>query len=511
MTIYRFNILFLFILLFGCTKNFEEINTNPNSPEKITNPGVLFTNIIKGSINDNFNNSYRMGVVVGDLHYNDFSGNFDNWVRTDASSLFLWNYYDYIRDINEVLSISEADGLNNYRGVALILRSWMFQNLTDLYGPIPFREAAEAKLQGITNPKYEEQQVVYSGILADLEQAVSLIGTTTENVDGDILFGGNLTRWRKFATGLMIRIALRQSKKVDPSSLLNNILSDPNKYPLMTSNADQVALEYIADSDGNSSPLFTRSSSDYVTSTRVSQNLVDYLKSIDDPRLAVYALPTQSSVTGLNPDPADFEYVGAVNREGPLADPREYSAPGILWAPRTYSPDLASRNAAQAIILTYSEEQFCLAEAAEKGYIGGGTVKAGEYYENGIADQFAYYALRVGDRYASSYLQLKGEDIIPPAGYYTQPKVAYAGTTNEKLEKIALQKWVSFYFVGFEAWFEWRRTGYPEITIGAEGPGFIARRCLYPADEVRINEEHYAQAVQWLGADDLKSKVWWDQ
>jgi hypothetical protein len=511
MTKYKPIIFLAFLFLAGCTKDFEEINTNPNSPDKITSPGVLFTNVIRGSVNGNFGSSYRMGVIAGDMNYNDFSGNFSNWVRADASGLFLWNYYDYIRDLNEVITIADADGLNNYKGVALVLRSWMFQNLTDLYGPIPFREAANAKLQGIASPKYEQQQAVYAGLLADLEEANTLLGSTSENVIGDIIFNSDISRWKKFSTGLMIRLLMRQSKQVDPSPALANILNNPAKYPLFTSNADQAALDYIADSDGNSMPLFTRSASDYVTSTRVSKNLVDNLKLLNDPRLPVYALPTQVSVVGADPDPANFEYVGGVNGNGPLSDPRNYSAPGMLWAPRSFSPDLASKDAAQGIILTYSEEQFNLAEAAEKGYISGGSTAAADYYLNGIEDQFNYYAERVGTRYAASYLKLNGEDVIPDNSYYTQPTVAYTGTQEEKLEKIARQKWLSLYFVGYEAWFEWRRTGFPEIVIGTQGPGYIARRALYPADETRINETNYAQAVQWLGADDLKTRVWWDK
>jgi hypothetical protein len=303
---------------------------------------------------------------------------------------------------------------------------------------------------------------------------------------------------------------MRQSKRVDPSAALSNIINNPAKYPLFESNADQAALQYLPDRS-NPMPLFTKSNSDYATSTRVSKNLVDYLKLLNDPRLPVYALPTQSSITGSDPDPADFEYAGAVNGNGPLSDPKDYSAPGMLWAPEQYNPTLASMNAAQGIILSYSEVQFNLAEAAEKGYIPGGSDAAEDYYLNGIEDQFAYYAERVGTRYASSYLKLKGEDVIPDNSYYTQPEVAYSGTTAEKLEKIALQKWLSLYMVGYEAWFEWRRTGFPEIVVGTQGPGFIARRALYPADETRINIDNYNEAVKWLGTDELKTHVWWDE
>ncbi len=507
------NKIILFVILFflaGCTKNFDEINTNPNNPDKVNNPGVLLTNVIRASVNASFANSFNRGSIAGDLLYNNFAGNFDNWVRADASGYFLWNYYDYIRDLNEVISISEASQLNNFKAVALILRAWMFQNLTDMYGPVPFRESANAKLKGINQPAFEQQETIYAGLLSDLEEASSLLDNSGENVLGDILFNSDISQWKKFSTGLMIRLLMRQSKRINPTAGLTNILNNPGKYPLFTSNADQAALQYMNDRV-NPMPLFLKSNSDYATSTRVSKNLVDYLKLLNDPRLPVYALPTQTSVVGPNPDPSSFEYKGGVNSTGPLTDPRNFSAPGMLWAPEQYSPSLASMNAAQGIIISYSEVQFNLAEAAEKGYIPGGSAAAEAYYLDGIRDQFTYYAERIGNRFANSDQKLKGEDVIPDDSYYSQPQVAYSGSGSEKLEKIALQKWLSLYMVGYEAWFEWRRVGFPNIVVGTDGPGYVARRCLYPSDETRINEANYKQAVNWLGSDELKTHVWWDE
>jgi len=498
----------LLLAFVSCTKDFEEINTNPNESETLTGPGLLLPNLLRSSINSSFNTSYQRGVIAGDLVYNDFSSNYSNWVRADAPGYFLWSNYDYIRELNEVISISERDQLNNFKGVALIMRAFLFQNLTDLYGPIPFREAASAKLEQIYKPRYEQQQAVYEGLLQDLEEASNLLGTTTENVLGDILFNGDISRWKKFATGLTIRLLIRQSKKADPTAALTNIINNPTQYPLFTSHEDQAALQYLEVWD-NSMPLYTRSNSDYATSTRVSKNLVDNLKLLNDPRLHVYALPTQTS-SNASDDPADYEYHGAVNAMGPLLNPADYSAPGMLWAPLQYN-SLASMTAAQALLLTYSEVQFNLAEAAEKGYIPGGSAAAETYYLNGIADQFEYYASRIGNRYESSFLKLSAADVLPDNSYYTQAEVAYTGTQEEKLTKIARQKWLSLYFVGYEAWSEWRRTGFPEIVVGTAGPGYIARRVMYPADEMRINEDNYNQAVQWLGADDLKTRLWWDE
>lgn len=499
----KLNIIIFVIALFGmgCTHKFDKINLNPNQPVNVPDPGLLLPNVIRGSFNDNLSNSFDRGSVAADLLAEGYASNFNNWVRADANNYFEWNFYDYIRDLNDMIAISDNLGMNNYKGIALVLRSWMFQCLTDLYGPIPFRDASNAKLKGIAKPKYEKQEDVYKGILDDLEQANQLLGSSSEAVSGDILYNGNIMRWKEFADGLMLRILLRESNRIDPSAEMKKIVSNPDQYPLFTSSDDQAALQYAADRPENDQPFYRGSNSDYANSTRMSVSLVSELKSINDPRLYVYALPTPNSSNAGN-----SQYIGTLNGHGDIVNPNQYSPPGMLWAPLQYSPQFASPNAAQSIVLSYSEVQFILAEAAEKGYIPGGSSMAGTYYMNGIKDQFTYWSGRIPGNYTFP----KPGDVIPDPSYYTQPGVTYAGTQQDKLEKIWLQKHIALYLCGYEAWSEWRRTGYPNIQVGPQGPGYIVRRCLYPADEMRINTDNYNEAVSWLGSDDLNVHVWWD-
>lgn len=510
----KFNIIFLAaaLLTTSCTKDFEEINTNPNSPDKLTNVGLLLPNVIRSSVNSSFYNSYARGDVAANLLASDYASNFSNWARSDASSYFLWNYYDYIRDLNEIIRISEEQGLNNYKGVALVLRSWMFQCLTDMYGPIPFREASLAKLDEIYSPKYEEQETVYAGILADLEEANGLLGSSGETIIGDILYSGSLAKWKMFANGLSLRVLLRESAKKDVSAQMKAIVEHSDTHPLFASNTDQAALQYQDDRQENNSPFYN--SGNGATGTKLTKQLVDTLKVLNDTRLFVYALPTPISsapVNGVYPDPSAFEYEGDLNGIGAFPNANLTSPMGLLWMSKQYDPNLASTTAAQGIILSYSEVQFILAEAAEKGYISGGSSAAETYYLNGIKDQFVYYASRIPGSYAGTYLKLSPASIYANDAYLEQDGVAYNGTTEEKLDKIWLQKWISLYLVGYEAWFEWRRTGFPNIPIGPIGPGYVPRRALYPADETRINIDNYNQAVQWLGTDELSSRVWWDK
>ena len=503
----------ILLLSFSCTNDFEEINTNPNSPDEVSNPGLLLPNVIRSAVNRNFESSYDRGSVAANLLASDYASNFSNWARADASGYFLWSYYDYIRDLNEVIQISDQQSLKNYKGIALVLRSWMFQNLTDIYGPIPFRQAASAKLNGVSNPVYESQEAVYAGLLADLEEANGLLGTGNETVTGDILYNGNTTNWKKFANSLRLRLLMRQSKRVDPTAALKKVVEDSKTFPLFTSSADQAALEYLADINANESPFY-RSGNDG-TNTKVSKQLVDQLKGMNDTRLYVYALPTPASseidASGNRPDPSKFEYMGDLNGIGAFPSVNATSPSGMLWMSIQYNPDLANAKAGEGILMSYSEVQFILAEAAEKGYITGGTAAAETFYLNGIKDQFTYFASRIPANYATSYLKLTPANITAGDSYFKQEAVAYTGTSARKLEKIALQKWISLYLVGYEAWSEWRRTGIPNIPVGPVGPGYIPRRMFYPADELRINETNYTQGVGLLGGtDDLKTHVWWD-
>lgn len=489
------------LLAASCTHNFDDINTNPNLPDRVTNPGLLLPQVIRGAFNDNLTNSFDRGSVAADLLAEGYASNFSNWVRAEAPDYFCWNFYDYIRDLNDLIDIADKGGQHNYEGIALVLRSWMFQVLTDLYGPIPFREAANAKLQGINKPQYEKQEQVYQGLIEDLKKANQLLGSSEETVVGDLLYDGDTQAWKAFADGLLLRLLLRQSDRVDPTAAMTDIVGHPDQYPLFSSYADQASLQYEDDRQENEMPLYRKSNSDYANSTRVSVSLVNTLKALHDNRLYVYAMPTPASTSA-----GGREYVGAVNGTGDFTIPANFSPPGLLWAPLQYAPDLASPVAAQSTALSYAELQFTLAEAAEKGFIPGGTSAAAGYYAKGIADQFAYYASRI----PSSYAFPTAADVAAPPSYYQQAAVAYTGSQEEKLHKIWLQKHIALYLCGFEAWSEWRRTGYPDIQAGPESPGYVPSRCLYPADEMRINLDHYNEAVGWLGADDLQSHVWWD-
>src|SRR5688500_5689339 len=167
---YRFS--FLLFCLVGCTGEFEEVNTNPNSPLSTT-PNLLLTGLERDMINSLLGETWGIGnIVIQHTAKNQFV-NEDRYLWGELNSV--WNaVYDNMRDVNNIIIQSEKDNLPNYKGVALILRSWMFSLATDAYGDIPYSEAQNGK-EGIFFPKYDTQESIYAGILADLEEANELL------------------------------------------------------------------------------------------------------------------------------------------------------------------------------------------------------------------------------------------------------------------------------------------------------------------------------------------------
>lgn len=486
----------LSLVLTGCTNDFEEINTNPNQPEQISNPGLLLPGLIRGVANRTYNGAWNRGNIVADYGADQFVSAFD-WSAGDAVGYFLWDFYDHLRNVQGMYDLAVKNELKNYQGISLVLKSFLYQSMTDIYGNIPYSEAIKAKSDGINFPKYDSQEEIYAGILSDLTLANDLLSASNEPVSGDVLYNGDIMKWKKFANSLRLRCLLRISDRKDPTAAMSEIVSNPATYPLFTSYQEQAALQYLTEF-GNEFPRYRGNG----FGQSASQTMVNILKDLNDTRLRVFAQPTPASAGSATP-----VYVGVPNG---IADESTFnggtanqSLPGLMWAPTNASPAFASPVAVQTLLMTYGELQFILAEAAERDFIDGDPE---DYYLAGIQSQFDYYASRI----PSNYVFPKPADVQPAASYYSQNTVAYTGTQEEKLEKIWLQKWLALYNSGFEGWSEWRRTGVPTITPGPNSLGFVPVRMIYPLSEQATNRANYDAAVDAQGADNTETHVWWD-
>lgn len=496
--------------LSSCDKDFEEVNMNPNSPETVSS-SLLLPTIIRNTTNEISGKAWGYGNVVMQQTAK---------IQFTSEDRYNWGpegnpystFYNSMRDLNNIIEISTEAGQSNYVGIALVLRASLYSFMTDAYGDLPYVEATKAKSE-VNYPVFDTQEEIYNGILAELEEANTLLGSTTESVDGDILFGGDVTRWKKYANSLRLRILMRLSDRVDPAAGMQAIVSNAAQYPIFTSNEDQAALQYLQDVPNQHGLYTTRSGS--FDEYRLSEKMENVLKDLEDPRLYAYAQPTNDSGAGVIGTKDDYQGVpnGLADEEAlaysPSGDPAKggsnfMSRVGYLWSCSACTP-LANPVGAQAILMSYSELQFVLAEARERNYITTGTAET--YYRKGIEASFAYYK----SRYEIIGLPQIADKLVVGDSYFVQPEVAYTGTAEEKLSKIGNQKWLALYFSGMEAWYDWRRTDYPKITPGpAAYINTVPVRFMYPSSVQSLNKANYESAITRQGPDAITTRVWWD-
>ncbi len=464
-------IIALLLFMGACTKDFEDINTNKNKPETII-PDLLLTYLTYQTVDTGPQGS----VVTQHLAARDWVvglGRYDWWGTP---------YWDYpnLRNANNLIVEAENMGNDNFKGIGLIFKTFLFSRTTDCVGDIPFSEALKGK-EGIYMAKYDTQEEVYKGLLTYLDEANDLIDVNGTSISGDILYGGDLLKWKKFANSLHLRLLMRVSDKMpDAKTKIKAIVDNPGKYPIFESNDDMAALTYLPDAP-NRYPNYNAAGYD-AGEVVLGKPLADTLLNYNDPRIAKMAQPTMASVNS-----GTVEFVGVpcgMTKDEALSynGGREYQS--LVNA--RYSHDPVGE---KGIFMSYAELQFILAEAAQKGWIGG---SAKVYYENGIKGSFEYYGVSAD---ADSYL--------------TGSKVAYNPANG--LLQIGVQKWISFYFnSGYESYFDYRRTKIPYLFPGTGNlnGGKIPVRWKYPDSEQNLNGNNFKEAIERQGADNINTAIW---
>jgi len=483
-------IMTILVALTACDEDFESINVNPNNPENVS-PDLLMVTAIRGTVNDIVIDGFNVGNIVAQYATEIREPNVDRYIW--LGSFGTWNDgYNNLRNVVNLQKIAEDRGHENYQGIALVLKSILFQRITDAYGMLPYEEALQGKTEGIYFPDYDSQEEVYQGIIADLEQANQLLSSNGGNIDKDILYNGDHMKWRKLANSLKMRVLVRQSNQVDPSARLREMVNNPQQYPIFESNADQATLDYIE--SPNYYPLANYRSGHFLD-RRLSKRLADQLNSTGDPRIKVFARPTQESQEAFQAGNGELQWAGVLNGEtddnlGSNIDDK-VSAFGEI-----YYVDQQEQADAEGIIMTYSELQFILAEAAARGWING---DAESYYLEGIEASIAYYS------------GVSGRNLEPEAGFYQQEGIAFE--EENALVLIGTQKWISLFSTGLQGWFEWRRTGFPNLqpALVNNNDDQIPVRFRYPTDQQVTNEDNYQEAISTQGADNINTLVWWDK
>ncbi len=469
-------------LVFSCTQDFEEINTNPNGP--VTVPSSLLIPALAEGTMDLLYSTFNGGDMGScwaqhwaKVQYNDEERYKPRSTQFDA----IWNgLYSGsplpngggIQDANLMFDIAGKEGNKNVQGVALVMKAYMFSVLTDIFGDVPYSQALKAK-EGINLPAYDSQDQIYSALLTMLDDANALFSASVGTIaaGSDIIYGGDATKWQKFANSLKFRMLMRMSNRADfnRQAELQDIVSN---RAIFGSNADEAKLVYLAAAPNNN-PVNASIVGGNRGEYKVNSVLVDMMLTSSDPRLPVYAQEN-----------ADGDYVGKPS--------------GIIDVPNDeYNYDTVSPigtayidAAAPAFFVSYAELEFLIAEAAKRNLISGSDIAAESHYNNGILASMAGNGVSTPD--ANTYL------------------AAHSYTSGTALSQIHTEKWLALFGQGIEAWTEWRRTGIPALTPAIEGAiTEIPSRYQYPPTEQALNGTNYGAAVAAQGADLLTTKIWW--
>lgn len=463
------------ILFSSCNNQLDTINKNPNATES-PYPVYLLTGSLKHAADlywgadAGYNTSLLWVQHWASIQYTET----DRYILANSSTgvTTLWNtgYATLITDLDKIVSLADNGNANdNYKGVALALRSWTYLLLTDAYGAIPYKETGKS-----VTPAYNTQEEVYTGLLSDLTDALNLLNTTKGAIAGDVVYSGDISLWKRFVNSLRLRIALRiADRKGDlAKQTISSVVNDA--AGLINSNSQIFKFTYLASPQQNPQEAIFETRNDY----RISKTIVNRLKELSDPRLPIYAqLPSDASVN---------TYVGGANG---LSN-SDANSQGLAKTSKPGKYFLT--DVAPAVILSYSEVLFGLAEAVARGYIPG---DAEDYYNRAITASFNQFGIT-------------NSTVI--TNYLTQSSVKY-NATNYK-QSIGQQKWIAFFGQGLDAFAEWRRLDYPVLTAGPASvlAGALPLRYNYPGTEQSLNGNNYNKAIANQGADLLTTRLWFD-
>ncbi|WJJ97561.1 SusD/RagB family nutrient-binding outer membrane lipoprotein [Algibacter luteus] len=460
----------------GCDGDFEELNKDPN------NPVAIPADLLLGYAQRQFSNATYgmqrggdMGACWAQLwskvQYNDEARYVPRRGVVDA----LWDniFTLTVSEGKAMYDLAEADGNTNLQGVALVMQAIGYQTLVELYGPIPFTEAING---AILKPAYDDEATVFEGVIDLLTQASTLLsnGTGSVTASSDLYYGGDTSKWLKLANSLKFRALMRISGTRSVSSELQALVNGGNMF---ASNDDSAEITYLSVAP-DANPIWETVVDGNRPEYKIGLALTDILEGLGDPRLEVYASPNASGdIVG---KPAGF------GNQTPLPN----DALGYTYANISGLGAFYLRPELPAVIMSYSQLNFLMAEAANEGYISGGIAAAKEYYYKGIAANFQWNG-------------------IDPTSYIAQENLNFASQSDGR-DKIATQVWISLFSQGFEAWTEWRRTKIPALLPAAEAAlNEIPSRLYYPTLEPSLNKENYDAAASSIGGDLLTSSLFW--
>lgn len=469
----------MLFLSMACTKDFEEINTNPNAPTQ-AQPDLLLRQVSYGFGDEMSFEGYSAGTLLSQQFTKIDFNLFDRHALLQGQNGGNpWPiYYTFLRD-NELLLNQGLEGGTKtvYEGPARIIKAYLAMGLTDLFGDVPYFNAFKGS-EGTTTPEFDKQEDIYmaeDGILDNLDKGIQALqnynGATP--LQGDVIYNGDLSAWVKFANSLKIKALMRISSKIDVSAQLQAIISNGNFIKI---NAENAAFDFTG-SQPNAFRIANVRAGDF-GNFLMSETMDSVLSELNDSRIGVLFRPTANN---------NAEFKGL--RNGPDAaslsiSVANFSLTGTIFRENTSTLDYG--------YITAWESNLLLAEAAERGFIAG---SAQNYYNTGVQQAFDYWGASM------------------PADYLNNGPAAYANNGANPIEQIITQKWIASTINGYEGWIEWRRTGFPEFlkVTASLNNGIIPVRLPYPQEESQLNGNNYNVAASATNGNSINTPVWWNE
>jgi hypothetical protein len=493
----------LFININSCT-DITDLNQDPNQSQEV-DPDLLFKYAVKRGMGNYITQSFlEYNGIQQWMMYMATRGGIETgneYVQPSTAESF-WNesYVDAMNNAQKVIDLTGSDiNLQNKKAAALVWKTYMISRVTDLWGNVPYSQALQGNPELDFTPAYDTQKAIYEKMMADLQAAIQLFDPNKPffSNENDLIYGGNVDNWISFANSLRLRFAVR-IHHIYPE-LASTAFDDISNYPLIESNSANATFLY---NTVFNKPLYEAGSIRYeegASYINPSKFLVDLLVNTSDPRTRFLFEKAQLSEIF----PFLDEYRGVPNLLSYSSEEWEnYNLDAQLGDPNGEWGDVSRigswymNNDRPFPIITCSEVAFLKAEAALNGNWAGNSQNL---FEEGVTNHVDYINQYAFDITTISQIEL--------GNYLNQ-------YSSVELEDIITQKYILFAYENvFEAYNDYRRTGYPVLLDFYENPIDLTnfpQRLVYPFTEFTYNRENYMNAVALQGPDELTTRFWWN-
>ncbi len=470
----------------SCSDDIEKLNVNVKDPSNV--PGeALFTSAQKSLVDQMTNTNVNNNIIrlinqyFTETVYTDES-NYDLVTRTIPEQHWQFLYKDVLKDLdqsaknitNTPLGLTE-NPLDKQNKLAIIevLNVYTYAILVETFGNVPYSQAINLNYK---TPKYDDGLTIYKDLITRLNNAIAKLDTGGKSFgDNDRIYGGDITKWIKFANTLKLRMGITISDIPTESALAQATVSSAAPF-VFTSNLDNADLKYLT-ATPNTNPLYV----DLVASGRSdfvpTSTIIDMMNNLSDPRRPKYFDDNMD-----DPSTPEIEYIGGENGASNSFAQKTHITPTIQ------APDFPGT------ILDYAEAEFLLAEAAERSLYGT------------PSDAEAHYNAAI----TASILDWGGTE-ADATTYLANPDVAYTTAEGTWKQKIGTQSWIAFYNNSFEGWSFYRILDFPVLVAPPDAVSGFPMRYTYPIIEQSLNKASYTEASAAIGGDAAETKLFWDK